>query len=88
MLRIAKMHWLQYGGKRPGLGRHTDQVDVIGHQTVGENVKSALGGVVPKQTQVSAIVGPDEEDVLATIAALGNVVRDSGDYYTRDAGHG
>jgi hypothetical protein len=82
------MHRLEYGGKRPGLGRDSNQVHVIGHQAVGEYVESALGGVVPKQTQVSAIVGPDEEDVLATIAALRDVVRDPWNYDSRHAWHG
>jgi hypothetical protein len=88
VLGIAKMHGLEYGGKRPGLNWHGDKVDVIGHQAVGEDIESALGSVVPKQTQVSPIVGPDEEDVLASIAALGDVVRDTRNYDSRHTWHG
>ena len=88
VLGIAKMHRLEYGGKRSGLGWHDDQVDVIGHQAVGEDVESALGRVIPKQTQVPAIVRPDEEDVLATVAYLRNVVRDTGNHNSRNTWHG
>jgi len=61
---------------------------VIGHQAVGEDVESALGRVIPKQTQVPAIVRPDEEDVLATVASLRNVVRDTGNHNSRYTWHG
>jgi hypothetical protein len=81
------MHGLKYGGKRSGLGWHGDYMHVIGHKTVGEHVESTLGGVVAKQTQVSAIVRPNEEDVLAAIAALGDVMRDAGNYDSRHAWH-
>ncbi|HTW92556.1 MAG TPA: hypothetical protein VMH22_12725 [bacterium] len=87
MLGIPKMYGLEHGGKRTGLGRHCDQMHMVGHQTVGEDVESTLGSVVPKQTQVSTIVRPDEEDAIATIAALGDVVWDARDYDSRHAWH-
>jgi hypothetical protein len=57
-------------GEGIGSPRDCDEMDVIAHEAVaedGDSVESALAG---EELQVGAAVGIDEEDVLAVVAAL------------------
>ena len=54
---------------------HGNQVNVIGHQTVGPDVHSGANGLLGKQVAIDLLIAVLEEDRLATIAALRNVMR-------------
>lgn len=53
----------------------SDQVDVVGDQTVAEDLHSGLGGAVGVLGEVGGAILIRIEDVLAKVASLGDVVR-------------
>ena len=52
-----------------------DEVDVIGHETVAENAEAGWDGALCEKVKVSRAVLVGEEDVLAVVSALGDVMR-------------
>jgi len=54
--------------------RGGDQMDVVGHQAVTVDGQTEPFGLPCEYFQIDAAVIMDEEDVLAVIAALGNVM--------------
>jgi hypothetical protein len=63
-------------------------VDVVGHQAPGEAADAAVGAGFAHQLQVGGIVLVAEEDRLAPVAALGDVMSDVGDDEAGEASHG
>ena len=51
-----------------------DEVDVVGHEAVGEEADAGVGEVGGEEVEVDTAVGLGEEDVLVVGAALGDVV--------------
>jgi hypothetical protein len=49
-------------------------MNVIGHQTVAQYLKPALGSLVLQYLQVGVAVRVNEEDILSVVPALGDVV--------------
>jgi len=74
-------------GEGAGGGGRGDDVDVVGHEAVAEDVDLVGGGVFLEEREVEGTVGIREEDVLAVVAALGDVVRAVGDDDAGAAGH-
>jgi len=52
---------------------------VVGHEAPAEDLEAAVVAVVLEEGQVCAAVVVDEEDVLAVVATLSDVVGDVGD---------
>lgn len=65
----------QRGGHGVGALRHGDQVNVLGHEAVSPEAQRSVVGVVPQEVEIEAIVLGIEEDLLALVSALGDVVR-------------
>ena len=55
--------------------RHSEQMDVIAHETPGPNLQAVLMCVFAQEPQVDMMVLRVVEDCLPAIAALSNVVR-------------
>jgi len=76
-LGVAHVQRLEDTLQPTGAGRDCNQVDVVGHQAVGEHVNVEEVAVLPQPGQIGDTVFVTEEDVLAPIAALRNVVWDA-----------
>lgn len=55
--------------------RDADDVDVVGHQTIGRNAQSVTSGIVIEQLSVEHVVGVIQEDIETADASLGNMMR-------------
>ena len=62
-------------GQRLLAGRDGDQVDVVAHQAVGEDVQAVDSAFLDEQAEVELAVVIDEEDILAVVAPLHDVMR-------------
>jgi hypothetical protein len=51
------------------------KVDVVGHQTIAENVKAEPLGLLFENFEINRAVIINEENILLIIATLGNMVR-------------
>jgi len=64
-----------------------DQVDVVGHQAIGEDRDVMVVAVGLQPIEIDAATGVGEENALAAVAALGHVMRQAGKDSAGDAGH-
>ena len=62
------------------VGRHGDEVDVIGHEAVTPNFRLGLNGCLAEQIDVEFVVAILKEDPTAPVSTLGDVMGVSGDY--------
>ena len=85
--RIAPMH----GGERPaqpvGVGRHQDEMHMVGHQTPRPHVDIGLAAVLRQEIAVERIIAVAAKGARAAVAALGDMVRNAGDDDAGEAGH-
>ena len=59
-----------------------------GPDLTGEALHARRRASLAQRIEIEEAVGVGEEDRLASVAALGDVVRDAGDYDAGEAGHG
>jgi len=64
-----------------------DQMDMIGHQAVGPDRDTMLAALLTQQIAIEFVVGIGEKHVLAPISALGDMMGQTGNDETSDAGH-
>ena len=74
VLRIAQIERFHDQRERIGACRNADKVDVVGHEAIGQYFEPMLDRVLQEQLQISPAVVVAEEDVIASIAALGDVM--------------
>lgn len=86
--RVAPMRLGQRGAQAVRCFGDEDEVDVRVHQAPGEAGHARRRAALPEQIEIEDAVGIGEEDRLAAIAALGDVVRGVGDDDAGEAGHG
>jgi len=65
-----------------------DEVDVIGHQAVRDDFEGVTVGVITEEGAVHVTVLGGEENVLASVASVGDMVRAFGDDDSCESGHG
>ena len=75
-------------GQRIRPGGHGHQVHVAGQEAVAQYLQAEALGLGLEQGEVKLAVGVGEEDLLAVVAALGDVVRDAGNDDAGDTRHG
>lgn len=78
VLGIAEVHRLKHLGKGIGPSRHTDKVDVVGHQTIGQRLQAMLGRIFEEELKITLTVTIVEEHIFTAIAPLRQMVRKSG----------
>jgi hypothetical protein len=66
---------------------HRDQMNMIRHQAVGEDLQTVLFGITLQQLKVAQPVSSIEEHILPAIATLGNMVGDASHHGSRHPGH-
>ena len=86
-LRVLHVKGLQCSMQAIGRTWHDDQMDVIRHQAVGENLDSVPGREGAQQGQVRVPVVVAEEDRATAVAPLGDVMRYAWDDDTRNTRH-
>lgn len=64
-----------------------DPVNVVGHEAVAEEAGPVAGGVVGDELEVELAMGVGGEDGAGFVAALDDVVPESGDGFAGGAGH-
>ena len=74
MCRISTRFWRKYRGSRD-----QDQVHVVRHQAPRPHLDAGRLAVFGKQVAIERIVGLGEERPRPAVAALGDVVRMTGD---------
>ena len=57
-------------------------MDVICHKTIAEDFESEFVGIVIEEFEIEPAVVIDEEDILAVVAPLGDVMRNIGHNYS------
>ena len=70
-----------------GVVRDGDEVVVVGHEAVAEDFEFVFGGVLVEEAEEEVAVAVGVEDLLAGVAALGEVVGEAGDDDARAARH-
>jgi hypothetical protein len=84
---IGAMHARQRTAQPVGIGRHQDKVHVVRHQAPGPHLDPGGTAILGEQVAIKRMVGVTEEGARAAIAALGDVVRVTGNDDTGEAGH-
>jgi hypothetical protein len=78
VLCVSKMR-SSYGlGKRTLGLRYPDNVNVIAHQTIADDVHAVFAGLIGEQLQIYMPIIIDKENVLAIISTLGDVMSTPG----------
>jgi hypothetical protein len=84
---VLRMHLTQRTRQALRRGRNQDKMDVIRHKTPTQNADVVAQGVFAKQFQVAEAILWREEDVLAVVSSLGNVMRYPSENESRSTGH-
>ena len=87
VLGVKEVGSAQSASQRIGRAGDGDEVNMVAHQAITEDVKVVLAALVAQEFEVDAPVLIVQEHILAVIAALGDVVGDTGDNNTCDSGH-
>ena len=85
---IAAMHARERAAQPVAIARRQNEMHVVGHQAPGPH--GDIGGVamLGEQIAVERIIVVAEESARAAVAALGDVVRMTGDNDAGEAGYG
>src|ERR1035438_1910973 len=59
----------------------------FGHQAIADQAEAGRPAVLAEQAQVGETVGVAGEDILAVVAALGDMVGESGSHHPGESGH-
>jgi len=86
-VRVAPMRLADRTAKTFLIGRHGDDVNMIGHQAIGPYLDMPTPGLLGEKIAVDLLVTVLEEDRFAAIATLGDVVRRVADDNAAQASH-
>ena len=87
-LGVEAVGFAEGEGERALVLRHGDQVDVVRHQAVAEDVEGVIACLAAERVEVEEPIGVGAEDGDAVVAALGDVMRCADRDNPRLAGHG
>jgi hypothetical protein len=77
---MLAMDFLEQRVKARGRRGYCDQVNVIQHQAIRNDLDVVLCGPFAKQSKVRVLISRTKEHLLAVVAPLRDVVRQSGKY--------
>ena len=78
VLGIAQVHWFHDRREGIGLPWHVHEMNVVRHQAVRECRQRMFGCVFQQELEISLTITVAEKDILAAVATLGDVMRNSG----------
>ena len=84
---IAAMHARQRAAQPVGIGRHQDEMHMVRHQAPGPHLDLGGAAIFGKQVAIQRIVAVVEKGARAAIAALGDMVRMTGNDDAGETGH-
>jgi hypothetical protein len=84
---ITPMHRRQRPAQPVRIGGHQDEVHVVGHQAPRPDRDIGRLAMRAQEIAIERIVGVAEEGARTTIAALGDVVRMTGEHDAGETGH-
>jgi hypothetical protein len=88
ILRVPHVKQIECAGERIILVWHTNQVDMVAHETVGPDIEGISFAVLLQPFPILEVILICLKDPLAVIAALRDMVGKSSRYRSRDPGHG
>jgi hypothetical protein len=80
--RVKRSQDIGQSGLGPG---HDHQVNVIRHQTVGENLQPMDLGIALEQIEIARSVSRSEEYVLFAVTSLSDMMRNTGKHRSRNS---
>jgi hypothetical protein len=85
--RIAPVRVGERAPQSIRVGRHDDDMNVVGHEAIGPDLGSGPGHRFGQQLAIQDIIAILEEGLLAPVTALGDVVGQARQYEARKANH-
>ncbi len=76
--RVVVVHSAQASCEGVRAFRHNDQMNMIGHQAVAQDLGACLSGLVAQQRQVHGTIAIAKENVLLMVATLSDMVSAAG----------
>ena len=86
-LGVEAVGFAEGEGERALVLRHGDQVDVVRHQAVAEDVEGVIARLAAERLEVEEPIGVGAKNGYAVVAALGDVMRYANRHHPRLAGH-
>jgi len=84
---VATVHPRQRAAQPVGIGRDQNEMHMVRHQAPGPHFHRGLAAMGSEQIAIQRIVAVAEEGACATIAALRDVMRMTGNDGTSEASH-
>lgn len=84
---VVAMHITECTAEAVLISRHRDHMNVVGHQAIGPYLHSRPFSPIGEEIKVERVVAVFKERPFAAVAALGDVVRDSGEDCAGETGH-
>src|SRR5258708_28906826 len=84
---IAAVHGRKRLAQPVAIGRHQDEMHMVGHQAPGPDLDIGPAALRGEKITVERIICVAEESARAAVAALGDMVRSAGDNDASEAGH-
>jgi len=75
---VAAVHVGERAPEPVGVGGHEDDMNVVGHQAVAPDLCTGLRRRLGEKIAVQPVITLFEKGLLAPVAALGHVIRQSG----------
>ena len=88
VLGVAQVQRPEHRRKRIGSYRYTNEVDVVGHEAMRQDLQPVLGAIIQQELKISLSIAIFEEDILASIAPLSDMMWNSRNHHPRNSRHG
>ena len=85
--RIAPMHDRKRAPQPVGVGRHQDQMDMIGHQAPGPHLDTGGATMLRQEIAVELVIVIAEESACTPVSALRDKMGKSGDDEAGETSH-
>jgi len=85
---LASVRLAQRPPERGGRVGDEDEVHVVGHQTISPASHAMFAPLFGEQMFVEFVVVVPKEDLITAVAALSDMMRNTGNDEARDPGHG
>ena len=84
---VAAVYFPQHLGQAAGIAGDCDQMNVVGHEAIAQNLNGIVLGVFLKEAEIDTAVLRSEEYVTTGISALRNVMTDLGNDDSSETWH-
>jgi hypothetical protein len=88
VLGVAQVQRPEYRCERIGSFRYANEMDVVRHEAISQDLQPVLGGILQQELNISLSIAIFEKDIFSSIAPLSDVMRNSRNNYPRNSRHG